>query len=88
MPRSPRSAASTPAEPVANAAVRDTAPAARGWPGVGPQLAGLLAKLDIRGPQDLLLHLPLRYEDETRLTPIAAARPGFAVQVEGEVQSS
>ncbi|WP_287369516.1 DEAD/DEAH box helicase, partial [Thauera sp.] len=68
--------------------MRDTAPAARGWPGVGPQLAGLLAKLDIRGPQDLLLHLPLRYEDETRLTPIAAARPGFAVQVEGEVQSS
>ena len=35
-----------------------------------------LAKLDIHRPEDLLLHLPLRYEDETRLTPIAAARPG------------
>ena len=61
----------------------------RHWPGsgVGAQLAGRLAKLDIRGPDDLLLHLPLRYEDETRLTPIAVARPGFSVQVEGEVTS-
>ena len=54
---------------------------------MGAQLAGRLAKLDIRGPDDLLLHLPLRYEDETRLTPIAVARPGFSVQVEGEVTS-
>jgi ATP-dependent DNA helicase RecG len=59
-----------------------------GWPGVGAQLAGRLAKLDIRRPQDLWLHLPLRYEDETRLTPIAAAREGAAVQIEGEVVSS
>ncbi|MHB8784822.1 MAG: ATP-dependent DNA helicase RecG [Thauera sp.] len=57
----------------------------RGWPGVGSQLAGRLAKLDLRSPRDLLLHLPLRYEDETRLTPIAVARPGFPAQVEGEV---
>ncbi len=62
-------------------------PAPQPWPGVGAQLAGLLAKLDIRGPRDLLLHLPLRYEDETRLTPIADARPGFLAQVEGEVAS-
>ncbi len=58
---------------------------AGGWPGVTAALAGRLAKLDLYHPRDLLLHLPLRYEDETRLTPIAAARPGFAVQVEGEV---
>ncbi|HJV24419.1 MAG TPA: ATP-dependent DNA helicase RecG [Aromatoleum sp.] len=58
-----------------------------GWAGVGPQLAARLAKLDIRRPQDLVLHLPLRYEDETRLTPIGAARAGMPVQVEGEVQS-
>ncbi|THF62940.1 ATP-dependent DNA helicase RecG [Pseudothauera nasutitermitis] len=62
------------------------APAGAGWPGVGPQLAGRLAKLDLRAPRDLLLHLPLRYEDETRLTAIAAARPGFSAQVEGEVE--
>ncbi len=60
--------------------------AAQGWPGVGAQLAGRLARLEIRAPRDLLLHLPLRYEDETRLTAIAAARPGFAAQVEGEVE--
>ncbi|CAI07394.1 RecG-like helicases [Aromatoleum aromaticum EbN1] len=35
-----------------------------------------------------MLHLPLRYEDETRVTPIAAARGGTAVQIEGEVVSS
>ena len=46
-------------------------PPAAGWPGVGPLLAARLAKLDIRRPEDLVLHLPLRYEDETRLTPIA-----------------
>ncbi len=63
-------------------------PPATGWPGVGPQVAERLAKLDIRRPQDLLLHLPLRYEDETRLVPIAAARAGAAVQVEGEVVSA
>ena len=60
---------------------------ARGWPGVGAQLAGRLAKLDIHCPDDLLLHLPLRYEDETRLTSIAVARPGFSAQIEGEVTS-
>lgn len=58
-----------------------------GWPGVGPQLAGRLARLDIRRPDDLLLHLPLRYEDETRLTPIAACHEGMLAQVEGEVVS-
>ncbi len=61
--------------------------AARGWTGVSTQLAARLAKLDIHGPRDLILHLPLRYEDETRLTPIAAARAGFPAQIEGEVVS-
>jgi ATP-dependent DNA helicase RecG len=35
---------------------------------------------------DLALHLPLRYEDETRITPIAQARPGDVVQVEATVR--
>ncbi len=56
-------------------------------PGVGAQLAGRLARLDLRRPEDLILHLPLRYEDETRLTPIAAARAGFPAQIEGEVSA-
>ncbi|MFN3986168.1 MAG: ATP-dependent DNA helicase RecG [Rhodocyclaceae bacterium] len=69
-------------------AARDAAARApAGWAGLGAQLAGRLARLDIRREEDLLLHLPLRYEDETRLTPIAALREGEAAQVEGEVVS-
>ncbi|HOY03537.1 MAG TPA: ATP-dependent DNA helicase RecG, partial [Zoogloea sp.] len=76
--------------PVESAAAPPAAPrkpAQRGWPGVGPQLAERLAKLDIFAPADLILHLPLRYEDETRLTLLADARPGVPVQCEVEVQS-
>ena len=51
----------------------------------GATLAGRLAKLGIRCDTDLILHLPLRYEDETALTPIAAARGGEACQLEAEV---
>jgi ATP-dependent DNA helicase RecG len=35
---------------------------------------------------DLALHLPLRYEDETRLTPVARLRDGDLAQVEGTVE--
>ena len=59
--------------------------AVRGWPGVGPQLAERLAKLDIFSPADLIFHLPLRYEDETRLTMLADLRPGVPAQCEVEV---
>ncbi|MCB1957871.1 MAG: DEAD/DEAH box helicase, partial [Rhodocyclaceae bacterium] len=62
--------------------------AARGWGGIGAQLAGRLAKLDIRGPLDLLLHLPLRYEDETRLTAVRAAGGGETCQCEVVVLAS
>jgi ATP-dependent DNA helicase RecG len=50
-----------------------------------PALSTRLAKLGLRSPQDLALHLPHRYEDETRLTPIDAAPPGMPVQVEARV---
>ena len=43
------------------------------------------AKLGIHTPFDLVLHLPLRYEDETRITRIADLKPGEAAQVEGEI---
>ena len=46
---------------------------------------GKFEKLGIRDRFDLVLHLPLRYEDETQLTPIAALVPGTSAQVEGEV---
>jgi ATP-dependent DNA helicase RecG len=44
-----------------------------------------LAKLGIRREADLLLHLPLRYEDETRIVPIGEVRPGETTQVAGEI---
>ncbi|HEY8385081.1 MAG TPA: hypothetical protein VIK82_02580, partial [Porticoccaceae bacterium] len=38
--------------------------------GVGPQLEEKLARLRIHTVQDVLFHLPLRYLDRTRITPI------------------
>jgi ATP-dependent DNA helicase RecG len=49
--------------------------------------AALLAKLDLATDQDLVLHLPLRYEDETSLTPANAAPVGREVLVEARVES-
>ncbi len=56
--------------------------------GAPASLRGKLAKLGLVTDHDLVLHLPLRYEDETRLTPIAEARNGAPVLVEGEILSS
>lgn len=44
-----------------------------------------LAKLGIRNLQDLILHLPLRYIDETRITAIRDLRLGDSAQVQGEI---
>ncbi|MGV0976632.1 MAG: ATP-dependent DNA helicase RecG [Azonexus sp.] len=46
-----------------------------------------LAKIGIHREADLLVHLPLRYEDETRITPVASAPWGEPVQVEVVVSS-
>ncbi|MCP5297593.1 MAG: ATP-dependent DNA helicase RecG [Zoogloeaceae bacterium] len=54
-------------------------------PGAPPAVAAKLARLGIRTQDDLVLHLPLRYEDETRITPIAELRPGVPAQVEAEI---
>ncbi len=53
--------------------------------GVGPRIALKLEKLGIRTLQDLLFHLPARYEDRTRVVPIGALRPGDQAVVEGTV---
>ncbi|MDO9403125.1 MAG: ATP-dependent DNA helicase RecG [Polaromonas sp.] len=47
-----------------------------------------LEKLGLRRDIDLALHLPLRYEDETRITLLQDARDGDLVQIEGEVTHS
>ena len=44
-----------------------------------------LRKLGLTRPIDLALHLPLRYEDETRIVTLASARDGQLAQIEGEV---
>ncbi|MGB5102497.1 MAG: ATP-dependent DNA helicase RecG [Steroidobacteraceae bacterium] len=54
--------------------------------GVGPSLATTLGRIGLRTVQDLLFHLPLRYEDRTRVVPIGSLRPGERAVVEGEVQ--
>jgi ATP-dependent DNA helicase RecG len=56
--------------------------------GVGPKLAGKLADYGIHRVDDLLFHLPLRYQDRTRITPIAAAVEGADVVIEGEVRAA
>jgi ATP-dependent DNA helicase RecG len=56
--------------------------------GVGPALATKLDKLGLRNVEDLLFHLPIRYQDRTRLVPLHALRPKTACLVEGQITSS
>lgn len=44
--------------------------------------------MGLRRDIDLALHLPLRYEDETRITPLSSARDGQMVQIEATVTAS
>jgi ATP-dependent DNA helicase RecG len=53
--------------------------------GVGPALAQKLVKLGLRTVQDVLFHLPYRYQDRTQITPIAALRADDYAVIEGEV---
>ncbi len=65
-----------------NRGMADAAPSPAA-PKSGPKKA--LEKLGLLRDIDLALHLPLRYEDETRITPISALRDGDVAQVEGVV---
>lgn len=56
--------------------------------GVGPKMAEKLSGLHINSVQDLLFHLPLRYQDRTRITPIGALQPGADAVIEGEVKAA
>jgi ATP-dependent DNA helicase RecG len=56
--------------------------------GVGAALAASLARLGLATVQDVLFHLPLRYEDRTRVVPIGSLRHGDRAVVEGEIQLS
>ncbi|TAN08460.1 MAG: ATP-dependent DNA helicase RecG [Rhodanobacteraceae bacterium] len=56
-------------------------------PGVGPALALTLARLGIECVQDLWFHLPLRYEDHTRVVSIRDLAAGGAAQVDATVEA-
>ncbi len=53
--------------------------------GVGSALAEKFARVGLENLQDILFHLPLRYQDRTRVTPIGALRPGQDAVIQGVV---
>jgi ATP-dependent DNA helicase RecG len=66
----------------------DLAAAVESLRGVGPALAEKLHRLGITTVLDLLLHLPHRYQDRTRVTPLGAVRAGAEALVIGQVVDS
>ncbi len=56
--------------------------------GVGPRKAADLAKAGLVTVEDLLYRFPFRYEDRSRMQPIAGLRPGMRVAVLGEIKSA
>ncbi len=53
--------------------------------GAAGTLSSRLAKLGLKVEWDFALHLPIRYEDETRITPLRDAQPGMPCQLEAEI---
>ncbi|MCB1822632.1 MAG: ATP-dependent DNA helicase RecG, partial [Candidatus Competibacteraceae bacterium] len=56
--------------------------------GVGPKLAERLWRLGLHTAEDVLLHLPLRYQDRSHITPIDQLQPGEEAQIEATVVGS
>jgi len=65
--------------------VKDLAASVQYVKGIGPQRAEALRKLGVETVGDLLLHLPLRYEDRSRMLTIADLRPGQRASVSGTI---
>ena len=55
--------------------------------GVGGKVAEKLLKLDIHNVEDALFHLPLRYEDRSRIYPMANTVIGTHISVAGQITS-
>ena len=58
-----------------------------GLRGVGKQIARHLARLDIFSVEDILLHLPMRYQDRTHIEPIRKLIPDREAVVEGVIKN-
>ena len=56
--------------------------------GVGPQLSQKLEKMGITTLQDLLFHLPLRYVDKTKISPIGGVQAFTSAVIEGHIKAS
>ncbi|MDJ0955718.1 MAG: ATP-dependent DNA helicase RecG [Arenicellales bacterium] len=56
--------------------------------GVGQQLAVKLSRLGIFSVQDLLLHLPFRYEDRTQRIPLGSVQPGQRALIVGKIEQT
>ena len=54
--------------------------------GVGPKVAEKLQRLNIFSVEDVLFHLPMRYEDRTRIVPIGSLRVGDQAVIVGNIQ--
>ncbi len=65
--------------PAKGGAARKTAPAA------SSDIQKKLHRLGLVEPDDFVLHLPIRYEDETHVTPIARLQPGTPALVQGDI---
>ena len=55
--------------------------------GIGPAIADKLNAIGIHSAMDLLFHLPLRYQDRTKVQPIGSIKNGYSAVVEGEIRA-
>jgi len=56
--------------------------------GIGERVAEQLARLKIETVEDMLFHLPLRYEDRTQIKPLTQLKVGDNVLIEGTIQAT
>ncbi|MEX0607035.1 MAG: hypothetical protein WD138_03285, partial [Halofilum sp. (in: g-proteobacteria)] len=55
-------------------------------PGVGEGLAARLERIGVHSVADVLFHLPLRYQDRTRVRAIGSLRPGDEAVIDASIE--